>query len=162
MRFEQLDEAIDLVNATGYGLTSGLQSLDGREMATWTRRIHAGNLYINKPTVGAIVLRQPFGGWGKSSFGPGLKAGGPNYIAQFMRFTDRQQDGQREIANPELSAMWKALQTRAEAKGALPLIGRALASYEHWWKTEFSRDHDHFRCSARTTFAATCHSQLFA
>src|SRR4029434_8397352 len=89
MRFESLDEAIDLVNATGYGLTSGLQSLDAREIARWKAGIRAGNLYINKPTVGAIVLRQPFGGWNKSSFGPGMKAGGPNYVAQFLRFTDR-------------------------------------------------------------------------
>jgi len=86
MRFERLDEAIQLVNQTGYGLTSGLQSLDDREQAQWMAGIRAGNLYINKPTVGAIVLRQPFGGFGKSSFGPGLKAGGPNYVAQFMRF----------------------------------------------------------------------------
>lgn len=86
MRFERLDEAIQLVNQTGYGLTSGLQSLDDREQAQWLAGIRAGNLYINKPTVGAIVLRQPFGGFGKSSFGPAMKAGGPNYVAQFMRF----------------------------------------------------------------------------
>jgi RHH-type proline utilization regulon transcriptional repressor/proline dehydrogenase/delta 1-pyrroline-5-carboxylate dehydrogenase len=82
-----LDHAIELVNATGYGLTSGLESLDDREHEVWRDRIRAGNLYINRPTTGAIVLRQPFGGMGKSSVGPGIKAGGPNYVVPLMRFT---------------------------------------------------------------------------
>src|SRR5262249_26542190 len=89
MRFEKLAEAIAHVNETGYGLTSGLESLDDREQQIWQADIRAGNLYVNRPTTGAIVLRQPFGGMGKSSFGPGLKAGGPNYVAQFMRFVDQ-------------------------------------------------------------------------
>src|SRR4029077_6355297 len=83
-----LDAAIDLVNATGYGLTSGLESLDDREQELWCSRIRAGNLYVNRSTTGAIVLRQPFGGMGKSSVGPGIKAGGPNYVVPLMRFTD--------------------------------------------------------------------------
>ena len=85
MEARDLDEAIDLVNATGYGLTSGLESLDDREQELWCSRIRAGNLYINRPTTGAIVLRQPFGGMGKSSVGPGIKAGGPNYVVPLMR-----------------------------------------------------------------------------
>ncbi len=88
MEARDLDEAIDLVNATGYGLTSGLESLDDREQALWCSRIRAGNLYINRSTTGAIVLRQPFGGMGKSSVGPGIKAGGPNYVVPLMRITD--------------------------------------------------------------------------
>jgi RHH-type transcriptional regulator, proline utilization regulon repressor / proline dehydrogenase / delta 1-pyrroline-5-carboxylate dehydrogenase len=83
-----LHEAIDLVNATGYGLTSGLESLDDREHRIWQEGIRAGNLYINRSTTGAIVLRQPFGGMGKSAFGPGIKAGGPNYVAPLMTFED--------------------------------------------------------------------------
>ena len=75
IRFERLDDAIALVNETGYGLTSGLHSLDEREHAQWKAGIHAGNLYVNRGTTGAVVLRQPFGGLGKSCFGPGLKAG---------------------------------------------------------------------------------------
>jgi RHH-type proline utilization regulon transcriptional repressor/proline dehydrogenase/delta 1-pyrroline-5-carboxylate dehydrogenase len=145
MRFTHLDEAIELVNATGYGLTSGPQSLDEREIATWKNRIEAGNLYINKPTVGAIVLRQPFGGWGKSSFGPGLKAGGPNYVTQFMHVTDRGDCSELEISHPDLASLWEAAQIRAAGDHSLPHLRRALASYEHWWKTEFSREHDHFR-----------------
>jgi RHH-type proline utilization regulon transcriptional repressor/proline dehydrogenase/delta 1-pyrroline-5-carboxylate dehydrogenase len=90
MEARDLDEAIDLVNATGYGLTSGLESLDDREQQHWRERVRAGNLYINRPTTGAIVLRQPFGGMGKSSVGPGIKAGGPNYIVPLMRFMEKE------------------------------------------------------------------------
>jgi len=86
MRARDLNEAVALANATGYGLTSGLESLDDREQRQWRETIRAGNLYINRPTTGAIVLRQPFGGLGKSAFGPGIKAGGPNYVAQLMKF----------------------------------------------------------------------------
>ena len=50
--------------------------------------IRAGNLYINRGTTGAVVLRQPFGGFGKSAIGPGLKAGGPNYVVPLMRFRE--------------------------------------------------------------------------
>ncbi|MCP5055257.1 MAG: aldehyde dehydrogenase family protein [bacterium] len=80
-----LDEAIDLVHQTGYGLTSGLQSLDDREQEHWLGRVRAGNLYVNRGTTGAIVLRQPFGGMGRSAIGPGLKAGGPNYVLAITR-----------------------------------------------------------------------------
>ncbi len=86
MSFRSLHEAIQLVHQTGFGLTSGLESLDDREQEFWLERIRAGNLYINRPTTGAIVFRQPFGGFGKSAFGPGIKAGGPNYVIPLMKF----------------------------------------------------------------------------
>jgi RHH-type proline utilization regulon transcriptional repressor/proline dehydrogenase/delta 1-pyrroline-5-carboxylate dehydrogenase len=87
MRARDLDHAIQLVNASGYGLTSALESLDEREWRHWIERIHAGNLYVNRPLVGAVVERQPFGGWGLSGLGPGAKTGGPNYAAQLVRVT---------------------------------------------------------------------------
>jgi len=88
MRADDLDHAIDLVNQTGYGLTSGLESLDKREQDKWQDKIFAGNLYINRGTTGAITLRQPFGGMGKSALGPGIKAGSPDYVSQFMEFEE--------------------------------------------------------------------------
>jgi RHH-type proline utilization regulon transcriptional repressor/proline dehydrogenase/delta 1-pyrroline-5-carboxylate dehydrogenase len=107
MAAKNLDEAIDLVNATGYGLTSGLESLDDREHGIWHESIRAGNLYINRPTTGAIVLRQQFGGMGKSAFGPGIKAGGPNYVIPLMKLSDaknesgvRGQESEVPIASP--------------------------------------------------------------
>ncbi len=85
MRYRRLEDAIGIVNATGYGLTSGLESLDDREQEIWRDSIRAGNLYINRPTTGAIVLRQPFGGVGSSAYGPGVKAGGPHYVIPLMQ-----------------------------------------------------------------------------
>ena len=80
MTANTLDEAIDLVNDVDYGLTSGLHSLDAAEAGRWLERIQAGNLYINRGITGAIVRRQPFGGWKRSAVGPGTKAGGPSYL----------------------------------------------------------------------------------
>ncbi len=80
MTADSLDEAIEIQNETDYGLTAGIHSLDPDEIATWLNRVEAGNLYVNRGITGAIVRRQPFGGWKKSVVGPGFKAGGPNYL----------------------------------------------------------------------------------
>lgn len=144
MRFATLREAIDLVNQTGFGLTSGLESLDKREWETWQRGIRAGNLYINRPTTGAIVLRQPFGGMGKSGFGPGMKAGGPNYVAQFMDFEETGQVGQGDVTlPPTLSALDAGLGVDALADDAR--LAAAIRSYQCAWEEEFAHEHDHFR-----------------
>ncbi len=84
MRAKNLEHAIALANDTSYGLTAGIHTLDEREKLQWLREIEAGNCYINRGITGAIVLRQPFGGCKGSSFGPGAKAGGPNYVMQMM------------------------------------------------------------------------------
>ncbi|MFM8530160.1 MAG: bifunctional proline dehydrogenase/L-glutamate gamma-semialdehyde dehydrogenase [Ilumatobacteraceae bacterium] len=75
-----LEEAVTIVNEVDYGLTSGLHSLDPEEVGYWLEHIQAGNLYVNRGITGAIVQRQPFGGWKKSAVGAGAKAGGPNYL----------------------------------------------------------------------------------
>ncbi len=88
MRAQSLAEATSWQNATDFGLTAGLHSLDPEEIAWWKDHVQAGNLYVNRPITGAIVRRQPFGGWKKSSIGPGAKAGGPNYVLSLCRLTD--------------------------------------------------------------------------
>jgi RHH-type proline utilization regulon transcriptional repressor/proline dehydrogenase/delta 1-pyrroline-5-carboxylate dehydrogenase len=145
MRFEQLSEAIDLVNATGYGLTSAIHSLDDREVEEWKAGIQAGNLYVNRGTTGAVVLRQPFGGMGLSCYGPGLKAGGPNYVAGLMQFRDADLPAtpiRGEIENPDLAALgaWLDASRVDDAR-----LLRALVSYDRAWRDEFSREHDHLR-----------------
>jgi RHH-type transcriptional regulator, proline utilization regulon repressor / proline dehydrogenase / delta 1-pyrroline-5-carboxylate dehydrogenase len=82
VRAADLDEAIAIQNATGYGLTGGIHTLDDREVERWLARVQVGNAYVNRHITGAIVQRQPFGGWKRSSVGPGAKAGGPHYVAQ--------------------------------------------------------------------------------
>ena len=76
MKAKNLSHAIDIVNQTPFGLTSAIETLDKREKEQWLDQIEAGNLYINRETTGAIVLRQPFGGYKQSAFGLGIKAGG--------------------------------------------------------------------------------------
>jgi RHH-type proline utilization regulon transcriptional repressor/proline dehydrogenase/delta 1-pyrroline-5-carboxylate dehydrogenase len=80
MTASTLAEAIELQNAVPYGLTAGLHSLEPREIEEWTDHVEAGNLYVNRGITGAIVQRQPFGGWKRSSVGASAKAGGPNYL----------------------------------------------------------------------------------
>ena len=80
MTAADLDEAIELQNGVDYGLTAGLHSLDRGEVAHWLDRVEAGNLYVNRGITGAIVRRQPFGGWKRSAVGAGTKAGGPSYL----------------------------------------------------------------------------------
>lgn len=82
MHAESLDEAIALQNGVEYGLTGGIHTLDPTEVDYWLERVEVGNAYVNRKITGAIVQRQPFGGWKRSCIGPGAKAGGPNYVAQ--------------------------------------------------------------------------------
>ncbi len=76
-----LETAVKWQNQTPYGLTAGIQSLDVNECEYWIEEVEAGNLYVNRGVTGAIVNRQPFGGWKLSSVGATAKAGGLNYVA---------------------------------------------------------------------------------
>jgi RHH-type proline utilization regulon transcriptional repressor/proline dehydrogenase/delta 1-pyrroline-5-carboxylate dehydrogenase len=76
-----LETSVSWQNATDYGLTAGIQSLDPKECEYWIENVEAGNLYVNRGVTGAIVNRQPFGGWRRSSVGATAKAGGANYVA---------------------------------------------------------------------------------
>jgi RHH-type proline utilization regulon transcriptional repressor/proline dehydrogenase/delta 1-pyrroline-5-carboxylate dehydrogenase len=155
MRFTSLAEAIQLVNSTGSGLTSGLESLDDREQQQGLADIRAGNLYINRATTGAIVLRQPFGGMGKSSFGPGMKAGGPNYVAQFLDFSERAAaPSDVPIANPLLADLRRRLQLvdiGASVDEVSRILG-ALVSYDRAAREEFRTAHDHCRLVGEDNF----------
>ena len=79
---DQLDEVIDAINATGFGLTLGIHSRIDAVCRYISARVRAGNIYINRAMTGAVVGSQPFGGQGRS--GTGFKAGGPHYLYRFM------------------------------------------------------------------------------
>jgi RHH-type proline utilization regulon transcriptional repressor/proline dehydrogenase/delta 1-pyrroline-5-carboxylate dehydrogenase len=113
MRATSLDEAITLQNAPTYGLTGGLHSLDPREIEHWLARVHVGNAYVNRHITGAIVQRQPFGGWKASSIGPGHKPGGPNHLHGYGHWASSEVDP-----------------------------ARASASYRRAWEEHFGRDND--------------------
>jgi RHH-type proline utilization regulon transcriptional repressor/proline dehydrogenase/delta 1-pyrroline-5-carboxylate dehydrogenase len=88
MKAKDLENALEIQNATDFGLTAGIHSLNTDEIKYWLDNIDAGNLYVNRGITGAIVERQPFGGFKRSSVGYGLKAGGRNYLLQFGHFED--------------------------------------------------------------------------
>jgi len=119
MRAGTLADAIAIQNSSAYGLTGGIHTLDPAEIRQWTDTVEVGNAYINRGTTGAIVRRQPFGGWKQSSVGPGVKAGGPNYVARL---------GTWHPADTGLSDdEW---------------LQAASASDEAAWRTEFGVEHD--------------------
>ncbi len=80
-RAADLDRVIDDINATGYGLTFGLHTRIDDRVQRVVDRIRAGNIYVNRNQIGAVVGSQPFGGEGLSGTGP--KAGGPHYLTRF-------------------------------------------------------------------------------
>ena len=151
MPAEDLDAAIDLVHGTGYGLTSGLQSLDDREQAHWAGRIRAGNLYVNRGTTGAVVLRRPFGGLAKSAVGPGLKAGGPSYLVPLSRFEEDgayagEGDESPDGVDPAIRDLLdRVAESRAADADTLARLRAAARSFAVAMDEEFGRDHDAFR-----------------
>ncbi len=82
-RARDLQKVIAAINATGYGLTFGLHSRIDNRVQEVTEAVRAGNLYVNRNQIGAVVGSQPFGGEGLSGTGP--KAGGPQYLARFTQ-----------------------------------------------------------------------------
>jgi RHH-type proline utilization regulon transcriptional repressor/proline dehydrogenase/delta 1-pyrroline-5-carboxylate dehydrogenase len=84
VRFDKntLDAVLDSINATGYGLTCGLHTRLDARVAQVAAKVRAGNLYVNRNMIGAVVGVQPFGGEGLSGTGP--KAGGPHYLLRFV------------------------------------------------------------------------------
>ena len=131
MAARDLDDAIALQNGVPFGLTGGIHTLDPTEVARWTERVEVGNAYVNRSITGAIVARQPFGGWKQSCVGPGAKAGGPNYVAQLGRWhLDRPGDDTAER-----------------------FLADAAASDRQWWAGEYS--------AARDRSGLWCESNVF-
>ena len=142
MRATDLDDAIILANDQPFGLTSGLQSLDDREVARWLDRIEAGNLYVNRSTTGAIVGRQPFGGWKASSVGPGAKAGGPNYVLQLGHWRPHARPAESAPLSPEVEALLaRGLDALADDESRAMLRASA-AAYAAAWRDHFGREHE--------------------
>lgn len=121
MAATDLEEAVDWQNDTGFSLTGGIHSLDDTEVERWLDRVEVGNAYVNRGITGAIVRRQPFGGWNRSVVGPGAKPGGPSYVAQFGTWSDL----------PDVAGL--------DADAWLEV---AIASDVQVWAEEFGRGHD--------------------
>src|SRR5262249_25569377 len=82
LRARDIEHAIELANDTDFALTAGILSRLPSHIAMATASLRAGNVYVNRSITAAVVGRQPFGGYGRS--GVGSKAGGPDYLLQFL------------------------------------------------------------------------------
>ena len=142
VRARDLDHAIRIQNNSDFGLTGGIHSLDPREIEIWRERVEVGNAYINRPITGAIVRRQPFGGWKRSCFGPGAKAGGPNYVAQFGVFHDAGECHFRDRPAARVEELLEAI--------ADPALRPAAESDAFWMRREFGivQDPSGLRCES--------------
>jgi RHH-type proline utilization regulon transcriptional repressor/proline dehydrogenase/delta 1-pyrroline-5-carboxylate dehydrogenase len=141
LRANDLDHALELANATPYGLTAGLFSLDEHEQWRWAERMQAGNLYINRGVTGAIVRRQPFGGCKASSFGPGAKAGGPNYVLQLCQVADGVQESPDSAPAPAAAQFLGQIRRRLAAPDQ-GRLARAACVYARAHAEHFARPHD--------------------
>ncbi|HMR47680.1 MAG TPA: bifunctional proline dehydrogenase/L-glutamate gamma-semialdehyde dehydrogenase [Arachnia sp.] len=137
MTAKTLAEAIDIVNETDYGLTSGLHSLDRDELALWLSRIEAGNLYVNRGITGAIVRRQPFGGWKKSAIGAGTKAGGPSYLYGLVDWRDAPVSAETSSPRPAVAPLLAAAAEAGLSGTELAWLRAALGSDAVAWDNEF-------------------------
>jgi RHH-type proline utilization regulon transcriptional repressor/proline dehydrogenase/delta 1-pyrroline-5-carboxylate dehydrogenase len=115
MHASSLEQAVEYQNATPYGLTAGLHSLDPAEVEQWLATVEAGNLYVNRGITGAIVERQPFGGWKRSAVGPGAKAGGPNYLVRLGSWQTEPGEPSQGLSNAGLDGRVAALLDSAQA-----------------------------------------------
>jgi len=130
MHAPDLETAINWQNDIDYGLTAGFHSLDEEECELWISRVAAGNLYVNRSITGAVVNRQPFGGWKQSSVGPTSKAGGSNYLNNLRN--------------------WEPLISLADA------IDTSAA----WWRDIGTRDIDPSRLSVERNYQRYLPSKL--
>ncbi|PPF43794.1 1-pyrroline-5-carboxylate dehydrogenase [Pseudoclavibacter sp. AY1F1] len=148
MTADTLEEAIAIVNEVDYGLTSGIHSLDRGEVSQWLDTIQAGNLYVNRGITGAIVQRQPFGGWKKSVVGCTTKAGGPNYLVGLGTWERSAASVVSPIADAGAQSILDAARAVAKVQSALlstadaAMLERALGSDAQAWAEEFGRDRD--------------------
>ena len=133
LRFRRtgLDRLIDRINATGYGLTFGLHTRLDETIGHVTKRVEAGNLYVNRNVIGAVVGVQPFGGRGLSGTGP--KAGGPLYLGRLVAGAPAPDDARPAAIDraAEAFARWLTDQgERGEAETVRRVAGVALPAIE--------------------------------
>jgi RHH-type proline utilization regulon transcriptional repressor/proline dehydrogenase/delta 1-pyrroline-5-carboxylate dehydrogenase len=137
-----LEEALIMQNEVDYGLTAGLHSLDPDEIALWIDTVQAGNLYVNRGTTGAIVRRQPFGGWKKSAVGAGTKAGGPNYLIGLGDWTSTTASAPSVDLADTPAHLLEAAAKSGISKDELDFLRRAMNSDAQAWTNEFGTASD--------------------
>ena len=140
-----LAEAIELQNASAYGLTAGIHSLDPAEVGTWLDTVEAGNLYVNRGITGAIVQRQPFGGWKRSTVGASAKAGGPNYLLTLGEWSSIEREPSEDLRLEGISRKVASIIKNAQSGlefDEFDRVRRAAVSDELAWQGEFGITRD--------------------
>ena len=142
MRAEDVEEAIALANAVPFGLTGGIHTLDDREIVRWKDQIQVGNAYVNRSITGAVVRRQPFGGWKASNVGPGAKAGGPNYVLQLGTWHQVDLPTQQADPAPVVAAVLERCQHLSGDAHVQALWQASARSYAWAWQRHYGQEHD--------------------
>ena len=140
IRADNLDHAIRIQNDSDFGLTGGIHSLDDAEITRWMDEVQVGNAYVNRSITGAIVQRQPFGGWKRSCYGPGAKAGGPNHVAQFGIWENESLPEMTAALPAASKAMLETLVAKLPA--AAEMLAAVAGSDAFWLAHEFAVTHD--------------------
>jgi len=120
----EVKSVVDKINSTGFGLTMGIHTRIEHRAAELAQRSRAGNIYINRNMIGAVVGVQPFGGRGLSGTGP--KAGGPNYLTRLVQ--------EKATNKAEIIADIAPLASDAQAIAQANVIVEKAASAEQTWR----------------------------
>ena len=133
MKADSFEHALAIANATKYGLSTVLDSLNETEIFLWQGAVEAGNYYCNRNSLGTIIRRQPFGGHKRSSYGLEFKAGGPNYLLAFLvpqqGFLPKEKRPVSEKVN-NLASLLETVDLSAEELG---IWYASIANYAYWW-----------------------------
>jgi RHH-type proline utilization regulon transcriptional repressor/proline dehydrogenase/delta 1-pyrroline-5-carboxylate dehydrogenase len=129
---DEIEQTVEKINATGFGLTMGIHTrIDVRAMEL-TKLSRAGNVYVNRNMIGAVVGVQPFGGRGLSGTGP--KAGGPNYLPRLMLEKSTPRDLSDALPSIDI-----ALESNSEAiQEAAELMNNARSTEHEWPLTDLN------------------------
>ncbi len=139
---KSIEEALEITHLTQYGHTSGIYSLSQREQSYWIEKVQTANVFINRPMTGALVAKQPIGGgWKASSFGHGIKAGGPFSLRAVMTSsalgsTDPKQISDHKKVSVELKgevlALLSILKTDESSLETTEFVSFARKAYAIW------------------------------
>lgn len=141
MHADTLEQAIEWQNASAYGLTGGIHSMDPDEVSRWLESVEAGNLYVNRGITGAIVRRQPFGGWKRSAVGPGAKAGGPNYLIHLGSW-QREELHPGNVHAPLCEPVRRLLHASEVPDTDMGFLARSAADDQRHWVRTFGTHRD--------------------
>jgi RHH-type proline utilization regulon transcriptional repressor/proline dehydrogenase/delta 1-pyrroline-5-carboxylate dehydrogenase len=129
----EMEQVIDKINGTGFGLTMGIHTRIEHRAFDLAKLSRAGNVYINRNTIGAIVGVQPFGGRGLSGTGP--KAGGPNYLTRLVKEKATPDAEQFNLSASQIEALDGDEQSD---KDAVLFMNKANSTEKNWRLTELN------------------------